>query len=111
MFGLPEKLWPTNNSGVPLVRSTPEGCSLPFSLELEPSSQLNLPLTEEGAVGTGNGPEGSVSGQALRNARWTPGSTPGVKSGIHKGDLRTIEQVETFGQQLQLGTLSDIEPA
>ena len=54
MFGLPEELRPTNNSGVSLVRNTPEVCSLPYPLELQPSGQLNLALTEEGAVGTGD---------------------------------------------------------
>ena len=42
-------------SGVSLLRNTPESCGLvTLFLELETSSQLNLPLAEKSAVSAGN---------------------------------------------------------
>ena len=55
---LPEELWPNKQLGRAPVQEHARiiGLTAPL-LELEPSSQLHLPLAEEGAVSTGNATE------------------------------------------------------
>ena len=82
---------------------------VPFFLELEPSSQLNLPLAEKGAVSAGNAVEArgaTAKVQQWARARQGSGSTDRIDPGAHTSNLRAIKEIESLGQQFELHALS-----
>ena len=99
-----------NSSGVSLLRNTPELCGLvTLFLELEPSSQLNLPLAEKSAVSAGNAVE--ARGATAKVQQWArvgqgSGRTDGINPCAHTCHLRAIKEIESLGQQLKLHLLS-----
>ena len=80
-------------------------------LELEADGELNLPFTEEGAVGAGGQAERSIGGQAwCGHAGAVSRRTLKIVSrGVHAGNLGAIEEVEGFSQHFDLSLFTNAE--
>jgi len=107
------------NCGCALVQSTPALLSdrLAPSLKLDSSSQLNLPLTEEGTISAGStlviarsGIRRQIEDQTLGRAGRAACGGEVVNSSAHGGNLRAVEEVEALGEQLQFDPLGQSKP-
>ena len=89
-------------------------CFSVFSLELETGCQLDLTLTEECTVSSGNAVEATRAAAKVKcrtRVRQSAGSADGIDSGANTSDLGAIEEIEPLSDQFQFRALCYAEPA
>src|SRR5687768_455150 len=92
-------------------RNTPKMIVNSSALEFKANCQLDLTFSEERAVSSSDDTERRIFHQTLRETGRATRSGKVIQVGVHAGDLGSVEQVKGFRQNLQPGSLSNVEPA
>ena len=93
------------------LRNTPKMIVNSSALELKANCQLDLTLPEERAVSSSGDAEYRIFRQTLREARGATRSGEVIQGGVYASDLRAVEEVEGFRQNLQPRSFGNVEPS